>query len=85
MILNCDITGDNQLHLSIRDTGIGIIEQEQKKIFKPFERSGEFIGIDGAGIGLTTAKHLIDIIGGRIGVESEIGKGSDFWIEVPLA
>jgi len=84
VILNCDITDDNQLHLSIRDTGIGIIEQEQKNIFKPFERSGEFIGIDGAGIGLATAKKLIDIIGGNIGVESEFGKGSDFWIEVPL-
>ena len=85
VILNCNITDDNQLHLSIRDTGIGIIKQDQHDIFKPFVRSGEFIGIDGAGIGLATAKHLIDIMGGRIGVESEIGKGSDFWIEVPLA
>lgn len=85
VILSCKITSDNNLHINIRDTGIGINEQEQQNIFKSFERAGEFKGIDGAGVGLATAKKLVNIISGRIGVKSEIGKGSNFWIEVPLA
>jgi PAS domain S-box-containing protein len=67
------------------DNGIGISEGGQKRIFQMFQRlnpTGEF---EGSGIGLTIVRKAVERMGGRIGVESEPGQGSRFWIELKRA
>ena len=77
------IDGD-KVRVTISDTGKGIAEHHRDTVFNPFERLGEANGpIEGTGIGLTIAKRLIEAMNGSIGVESQVGKGSDFWIELP--
>ena len=85
MTLSCDLIDSNQLKINICDTGDGLTEQEQQNLFKSFERIGEYKGIDGVGIGLVITKDFIERMGGTIGVESEVGKGSRFWVKVPLS
>ncbi len=83
--LECsDDTGhDGCVRLLIRDTGIGMDEEQQSQIFKPFVRmSGKNLS-KGTGVGLTVARELLDIMDGRIGVASEPEVGSTFWIELP--
>ena len=72
------------LRICITDTGNGIAQKYIEKLFNPFERIGaERAETEGTGLGLAISKKLIDAMGGKIGVESEIGKGSTFWIELP--
>ena len=74
------------LHVSVTDTGEGIPEDMQGELFEPFCRLGaDNTNIEGTGIGLTITNQLIGRMNGHIGVYSEIGKGSTFWIELPLA
>jgi signal transduction histidine kinase len=80
------VTGDQHLRLVVSDTGSGIAADQLHLLFNPFERLGRAGGnIEGTGIGLSITKKLVEHMGGTIGVESEVGKGSDFWIELPLA
>jgi len=75
-----------QLKFSIRDTGIGIAPEAQKRIFESFtqaERS-TMRRFGGTGLGTTIAKQLVDLMGGRIGLESAVGLGTTFWVEVEL-
>ena len=69
----------------IEDTGIGLKEDEQKKIFEPFERANiiETRHILGAGLGLTLVKNIIDLMSGRINIESEYGTGTRITFEIP--
>lgn len=69
----------------IKDTGIGISEENFHDIFQPFIRLKQTGKTKGTGIGLTITKRLIDIMNGSIGVNSEPGKGSTFWFELPKA
>ena len=74
-------------HLTIRvsDTGAGISAKNQAQLFDPFTRLGqENSDIEGTGIGLTITKELTELMGGTIGVESELGKGSTFWVRFPI-
>lgn len=75
-----------RLHISVIDNGIGIKEEELSRLFNPFEQSDASIAnkYGGTGLGLSICKQLIELMGGEIGVESEYGKGSTFWIEVAL-
>lgn len=76
----------DDLRINIIDTGIGISDERQKNIFMSFERLGmESSGIEGTGIGLIIAKTMIHLMNGRIGFTSVLGKGSHFWIQLPLA
>lgn len=84
VILTSELIDDNQLRIIVSDTGNGLTEEEIKSLFKPFERIGRYSGIDGVGIGLVISKRLINLMGGTIGVESEPGKGSSFWLQIPL-
>lgn len=70
----------------VEDTGIGIGEEFLEHLFDPFERekSTTFSGIYGTGLGLTITKKLVDMMGGNIYVESELGKGSRFVVSLPL-
>jgi len=74
----------NIIRISITDTGKGIAQEYNEKLFNPFERIGaEQTETEGTGLGLTISKKLIEAMSGKIGFESEIGKGSTFWIELP--
>ena len=77
---------NNMLSLSISDTGKGFTSEQLTHLFEPFERFGaENSHIEGTGLGLVIAKDLIELMGGTITVESEIGKGSRFMIYIPLS
>ena len=73
------------LKFSVEDTGIGMREKESRKIFEPFERANiiETRHIPGAGLGLALVKNIIDIMSGRISLESEYGKGTKITFEIP--
>ena len=78
-------TGPNQLRISLTDTGAGIPKESQGRLFVPFERLGaEQSGIEGTGIGLAVSRGLVEAMDGEIGVDSEEGVGSTFWVELPL-
>lgn len=73
------------LRVEVMDSGIGISPNGQQKLFKPFSQVDASISrrFGGTGLGLTISKEIISRLGGEIGVESEIGKGSTFWFEIP--
>jgi len=76
----------DRLRILISDTGTGIPESEFPSLFQSFSRVVERpFTIEGAGIGLSIAKQLTELMGGTIGVESMVDQGSTFWIELPLA
>ncbi len=73
------------VRISISDTGYGISSADIPKLFIPFERIGaENTSTEGAGLGLSIVKKLIDVMHGLVGVDSIEGQGSTFWIDLPL-
>lgn len=84
--ISCNQVSNHYLRISVIDTGHGIPEDRQEELFKPFNRLGvEETGIEGTGIGLNLSKRLIELMNGRINFDSELGKGSHFYIDLPLA
>ena len=76
----------HRIQIRIEDSGHGLSPQEIKKLFTPFERLHAIDrGIEGTGLGLVISQRLIDAMSGTLGVESEVGKGSTFWIELTQA
>ena len=72
-----------RLRVSIRDSGAGLSPEKQAQLFEPFNRLGqEAGGEEGTGIGLVVAKRLVELMGGVMGVESTVGRGSVFWFEL---
>lgn len=71
--------------VSVVDTGIGMSEEFQQHIFEEFarERSSTVSGVDGAGLGMGIVKRLVDLMGGKITVQSRIGVGSTFTVSIP--
>jgi PAS domain S-box-containing protein len=72
------------IRIAVIDDGIGIPPDKQDRVFEPFQRAGQEAGpIEGTGIGLTITKRLAEMMHGRVGFTSEVGRGSEFWVEVP--
>lgn len=79
------VTMENDwLRISVSDTGNGLNEEELHRLFLPFDRINTLENIEGTGIGLVITKNLVKLMGGRIGVESTKGEGSQFWVEFKL-
>jgi PAS domain S-box-containing protein len=75
--------GQSPVRISVTDTGSGIAVDDLPRIFLPFERIGaEKTATEGTGLGLSVVKKLMDLMGGKVGVESKPGQGSTFWIEL---
>ncbi|MEP7137782.1 MAG: PAS domain S-box protein, partial [Chloroflexota bacterium] len=75
-----------RVQISVEDTGDGLSEEKLAQLFQPFNRLGQEGGINqGTGIGLVVTKRLVELMGGTIGVESKVGTGSRFWIELSSA
>lgn len=83
--LGCAVHG-RELSICVRDTGIGIKREDMGKLFHAFRQidAGLTRNHDGSGLGLSICKRLVELMGGRISVESEWGKGSAFTFTLPL-
>ena len=73
------------VRLSVRDNGIGVAPEDQERIFAVFERLHSADAYPGTGIGLAIVRRAAERMGGRTGVDSRLGAGSTFWIELPAA
>jgi CheY-like chemotaxis protein len=80
-----DLRPDNLIRISVRDTGPGLAPEQLAQLFQPFNRLGKEAGAEeGTGIGLVVTKRLVEQMGGTIGVNSTVGVGSEFWLELSL-
>jgi PAS domain S-box-containing protein len=82
----CAASSDHHLRISVRDTGRGLSAEKLAQLFQPFNRLGQESSTEeGTGIGLVVSKRLAELMDGTIGVESTVGVGSVFWIELESA
>jgi len=81
--ISCQFPEQGPIRIEIQDNGRGIAVDMLELIFEPYERGpGKHSSVAGSGIGLSLSRSLIEAMGGRIGVVSEEGKGSTFWLEL---
>src|SRR5665213_864663 len=87
VVVNCamsaSVSTPERIRVSISDTGAGLSPDMMLQLFQPFNRLGQEPNAEeGAGIGLVMSKRLVELMGGVIGVESTLGSGSEFWVEL---
>ena len=86
VIVQCVVSGKGRIRISVKDTGVGLSPEQLEQLFQPFNRLGQQDGgEEGTGIGLVVTKQLVELMGGLIGVESAVGVGSVFWVELAAA
>jgi two-component system phosphate regulon sensor histidine kinase PhoR len=78
-------SGDNEILIEVEDTGTGIEPSEVDRVFERFYRGSGALEQEGFGLGLSIAKRMVDVMGGDIGVRSELGVGSTFWVRLPAS
>ena len=77
--------GPSSLRVTVADDGIGIPPDKRDRIFEPFQRAGQEAGpIEGTGIGLTISKRLAELMRATVGFRTEVGVGSEFWLDLPI-
>ena len=85
VLVESALNGSDSVRISVRDTGEGLPPEKLAQLFQPFNRLGQEANAEqGTGIGLVVCKRLVEWMGGVIGVESTVGEGSVFWIELNL-
>jgi len=85
VVVDCIASTPGRVRISVKDTGEGLAPDKLTQLFQPFNRLGKETGIEeGTGIGLMVSKRLVELMQGEIGVESTVGVGSVFWIELNL-
>lgn len=86
IVLSCFVPSEGVARFGVSDTGSGIPPDQLDQLFKPFSRLAINKNlVDGTGVGLSLVKRLVELMGGAVGVESEPGKGSTFWVELKQA
>jgi len=81
--VKCIESTPERLRISVKDTGEGLAPEKLAQLFQPFNRLGQESSCEeGTGIGLVVTKQLVELMGGTIGVESTVGVGSEFWIDL---
>ena len=84
--ISCEPSEAGRWRVAVADTGYGIAPELIDRVFVPFDRlDAEARGVEGTGIGLSLSKTFVEAMGGTIGVESSVGHGSTFWVELPTA
>ncbi len=84
--VSCGPAAQGRLRISFQDTGEGLSAEKQQHLFEPFNRLGQEAGVEqGTGIGLVVCRRLVTLMGGEIGVDSTVGVGSLFWVELAAA
>jgi signal transduction histidine kinase/ActR/RegA family two-component response regulator len=85
VVVDCTASTADRIRISVKDTGEGLTPDARTQLFQPFNRLGKEAGVEeGTGIGLVVSKRLVELMKGVIGVESTVGVGSVFWIELNL-
>jgi CheY-like chemotaxis protein len=83
VVVDYTVSAQDRIRINIKDTGAGLRPEKLAQLFQPFNRLGqEAGGEEGTGIGLVVTKRLVELMGGAIGVNSTVGTGSVFWIEL---
>jgi signal transduction histidine kinase/CheY-like chemotaxis protein len=84
--LGCEAGPNATWRIRVKDSGAGIARDKLAHLYRPFDRLGaEQTGVEGTGLGLALSKALVTAMGGDIGLETELGRGSTFWIQLPRA